>query len=281
MSEQQQRLQGRVAVITGAGSGIGAETARLFAAHGAQVVVADMRGDEGRAVAASIGSPAEAFECNVSDPANVEALIRFATERFGRLDVLFNNAGFGGAIGPIESTRLEDYELTFDVLLKGVFLGMKYAAPVMKAQGAGSIISTASVAAITGGGSPHLYGVAKAGVIKLTETVALELGAQGVRVNCICPGIISTPLAAGRPDAGEEAFEKLRANLGDQQPIGRVGEPTDIAHAALFLASDESTFVTGHALVVDGGYSAGPAWNAWPRWMTEDRPLKMYRPSGR
>ena len=127
----------------------------------------------------------------------------------------------------------------------------------MKAQGAGSIINTASVAALVGGGSPHLYGVAKAAVIKLTQTVALELGAHGIRVNCICPGIIETPLAAGRPDPGEAALEKLRA-AGPTQPIGRIGVPDDIAQAALYLAGDHSTFVTGHALIVDGGWSAGP-----------------------
>jgi len=275
------RLKGKVAVITGAGSGIGAETAHLFAAEGAKVLVADMRAEYGEKVAAEIGGPAVFQAADVSREADVRAMIETAAERWGRIDVLFNNAGFGGAIGPIESTSSEDFDITFDVLLKGVFFGMKHVAPIMKAQRAGSIISTSSVAATIGGGSPHLYAVAKAAVIKLTETVALELGAQGIRVNCICPGFIATPLAAGHPDAGEEALDELREGIGRSQPIGRLGEPRDIAQAALYLASDDSTFVTGHAMVVDGGVNAGPAWDQWPRWMTEPRPLRMYRPKGR
>ncbi len=275
------RLEGKVAVITGAGSGIGAETARLFADEGANVLVTDMRAEHAEKVAADIGTAAACLAVDVSREADVRVMVETAMSRWGRIDVLFNNAGFGGAIGPIESTSSEDYDITFDVLLKGVFLGMKYVAPVMKEQRAGSIISTASIAATIGGGSPHLYAVAKAAVIKLTETVSLELGAQGVRVNCICPGFIATPLAAGHPDAGEESFDKLREGIGRSQPIGRLGEPRDIAQAALYLASDDSTFVTGHALVVDGGVNAGPAWDQWPKWMTEPRPLKMYRPRGR
>lgn len=275
------QLADRVAVITGGGSGIGAETARRFAAEGARVLVADMDGERAEAVAKSLGERGAFAPVDVSRPDDVRRMIGQASDSWGRLDVLFNNAGFGGAIGPIESTSIEDFDVTFDVLLKGVFLGIKYAAPVMKRQQSGSIISTASIAAFMGGGSPHLYAVAKAAVIKLTETVALELGADGIRVNCICPGFIATRLAAGHPDAGEEQLDELRARIGDAQPIGRVGEPADIANAALWLASDEASFVTGHALVVDGGAVQGPAWNAWPEWMTQDRPLKMYRPEGR
>jgi NAD(P)-dependent dehydrogenase (short-subunit alcohol dehydrogenase family) len=275
------RLEGKVAVITGAGSGIGAETARLFVQHGCRVLVADMRADAAEQVAAELGDAAAAVRVDVSRESEVAAMIAGAVERWGRLDVLFNNAGFGGAIGPIESTSLDDFDITFDVLLKGVFLGMKYAAPQMKAQRAGSIISTSSVAAYINGGSPHLYGVAKAAVIKLTESVALELGAYGVRVNCICPGFIATPLAVGRPDADAAAHDRLRESVGSAQPIGRLGEPADIANAALYLAGDESTFVTGHAMVVDGGVKAGPSWDRWPKWMTEDRALKMYRPEDR
>jgi NAD(P)-dependent dehydrogenase (short-subunit alcohol dehydrogenase family) len=274
------RLRDQVAVITGAGSGIGAETARLFAEEGAKVLVADMRGDRAGEVADTLDR-AVAAEVDVSREDDVRRMIDTAVEHWGRLDVLFNNAGFGGAIGPIGSTSVEDYDITFDVLLKGVFLGMKHAAPIMKEQKRGSIVNTASVAAFTSGSSPHLYGAAKAAVVKLTESVALELGADGIRINCICPGVIATPLAAGHPDAGAEDLDRLRAGLAGSQPIGRLGEPRDIAQAALFLASDESTFVTGHALVVDGGFKAGPAWHRWPKWMTEDRPLRMYRPTGR
>ena len=131
------------------------------------------------------------------------------------------------------------------------------------------------------GFSPHLYAIAKAAVVKLTETVSLELAASGVRVNCICPGFIATPLAAGHPDAGEEGIQRVRELAKDLQPLGRVGEAQDIANAALFLASDEASFVTGHSLVVDGGIIAGRPWDQWASWMKEERPIKMYRPPGR
>ena len=275
------RLKDKVAIITGASSGIGAESARLFAENGARVLIADMQEELGREVAKSIGEAAAFQRVDVSSEIDVCEMIEAATERWGTVDVLFNNAGFGGAIGPIESTSLADYEVTFDVLLKGVFLGMKYVAPVMKRQRSGSIINTASIAAYLGGASPHLYGVAKAAVVKLTETVSLELGAVGIRVNCICPGFIATPLAAGHVEPTDDELSQLRREAGPLQPIGRIGEPADIAHAALFLASDESTFVTGHSLVVDGGLTAGPAWSQWPEWMTQNRPLKMYRPLDR
>lgn len=274
-------LEGQVAIITGAGSGIGAETARLFVAHGAQVLIADMRAEAGQAVASEIGDAARFIKVDVSSEKDIKMMIDYACAEWGRLDCLFNNAGFGGALGPIESTSVEDFDITFDVLLKGVFLGMKHAAPVMKRQQAGSIISTASVAGLMNGISPHLYGVAKAGVIKLTESVSLELAEHRVRVNCICPGFIATPLAAGRPDTDGARLDKLRQVVADSQPMGRMGEARDIANAALFLASDDSAFITGQALVVDGGYGAGPKWSTWPDWITSYHPLKMYRPEGR
>jgi len=275
------RLAGRVAIVTGAASGIGAATAKRFVGEGAKVVVADMQDELGRRVADELGPQAFFHHVDVSSENQVRAMIAAAKDHWGRVDVLFNNAGFGGAIGPIESTSLDEYEITFDVLLKGVFLGIKHVAPLMKKQGSGSIINTASVAALRSGYSPHLYAVAKAAVVKLTESVSLELGQAGVRVNCICPGFIATPLAAGRPDAGEAGLDRVRNDFGAMQPIGRAGEAEDIANAALYLASDESSFVTGQALVVDGGITAGPPWNRWPKWMTESRPIKMYRPKGR
>jgi NAD(P)-dependent dehydrogenase (short-subunit alcohol dehydrogenase family) len=201
--------------------------------------------------------------------------------RWGRLDCIFNNAGFGGALGPIESTSVEDFDITFDVLVKGPFLGMKHAAPVMKRQGFGSILSTASVAGLQTGHSPHLYSVAKAAVIHLTRSVALELGAHGIRVNCICPGIIATPLAAGRTNVSDAGLAKMKEALGKTQALGRIGDPEDIARAAVWLASDESSFVTGHAQVVDGGAFAGRPWSRQGDWITQPRPIKMYRPEGR
>ena len=176
------------------------------------MLIADLDQAKGAALATELGAAAAFLRTDVSKEEDIAAMIaRETTDRFGRIDVLFNNAGFGGALGPIESTSVADYDLTMDVLLKSVFLGMKHAAPLMKAQRSGSIVSTASVAGLRAGYAPHLYSVAKAAVIHLTKTVALELGEHGVRVNAICPGFIATPLAAGRPDADESQIEQMRA----------------------------------------------------------------------
>jgi NAD(P)-dependent dehydrogenase (short-subunit alcohol dehydrogenase family) len=281
------RLDGKVAVITGGASGIGAATAELFIAEGASVVIGDMQNEVGEETAGRLGDRCAFLPCDVTKEAQVAALIDEATNQFGRLDVVFNNAGFGGAMGPIQSISSEDWDITFDVLLKGVFYGMKYAAPVLKAQESGSIISTASIAGLGGGVGAHLYNVAKASVIQLTTTVANELAEQNVRVNCICPGFIATPLYAGKPlgtagrEAAEKTLEKARVASVDAQPMHRMGEPLDIAKAALFLASDDSEWITGHALVVDGGFRAGKPWRKQAKWLTEPHPIRLYRPEDR
>jgi NAD(P)-dependent dehydrogenase (short-subunit alcohol dehydrogenase family) len=275
------RLEGKVAAITGGASGIGAGTVRRFVEEGAKVLIADLDTDKGTALAAELGAATAFLRTDVSKEEDVAAMIAETTDRWGRIDVLFNNAGFGGALGPIESTSLADYDLTMDVLVKSVFLGMKHVAPVMKAQGSGSIISTASVAGLRVGYAPHLYSVAKCAVIHLTKTVAMELGEQGIRVNAICPGFIATPLAAGRPDADESQIEQLRAAGASSQVLGRVGEPRDIANMALFLASDDSEWITGREFVVDGGFEAGPPWSRWPRFARMERPIRHHRPPDR
>ena len=275
------KLDGKVALVTGGASGIGAATVRLFAAEGARVVIADMQDDKGQDVARALGADGAFVHVNVTLEAEVQAAVETAVERWGRLDCLFNNAGFGGALGPIESTSVEEYDMTFDVLLKGVFLGIKHAAPVMKRQRAGSILSTASVAGIEAGVGPHLYSVAKAGVIHLTKSVALELGEYGIRANCICPGAIVTPLAVGRPAPTERQVEGLRRGAADMHALGRVGEPEEIARAALWLASDDASFVTGQALAVDGGITAGRPWRALPEFQRTPHPIRMYRVPGR
>ncbi len=275
------RLEGQVAIITGGASGIGAATVRLFVAEGARVLIADTQEDRGKELAESLGAAATFRRVDVTLEEDVRGVVDEAADRWGRLDCMYNNAGFGGALGPIESTTVEDFDITFDVLVKGVFLGIKHAARVMRPQGKGSIISTASVAGLQTGYSPHLYSVAKAAVIHLTRSVALELGEAGIRVNCICPGIIATPLAAGRTNATEEQLVKLRKSLGRSQVLGRIGDPEDIAQAALWLASDESSFVTGAAQVVDGGAFAGRPWSKQGDWITQPRPIRMYRPAGR
>ncbi len=275
------RLEGRTAIITGGASGIGAASVRLFVDEGARVLIADMQEERGEELAKELGDAAVFRRVDVTREEDVRGAVEEAAKRWDRLDCMFNNAGFGGALGPIESTSVEEFELTFDVLLKGVFLGIKHAAPLMRRQGQGSIISTASVAGLKTGESPHLYSVAKAAVIHLTRSVALELGEAGIRVNCICPGIVATPLAAGRTDVSDAGLAKLGAALAGAQALGRVGQPEDIARAALWLASDESSWVTGTAQVVDGGAFAGRPWSRQADWITRERRIKLYRPEGR
>ena len=245
------------------------------------MLIADLDEAKGDALAADLGGAAAFLRTDVSKEEDIAAMVVETTDRFGRIDVLFNNAGFGGALGPIESTTVDDYDLTMDVLLKSVFLGMKHVTPLMKAQGSGSIISTASVAGIRAGYAPHLYSVAKSAVIHLTRTVALELGEHGIRVNAICPGFIATPLAFGRPDADESQIDQMREAGAASQVLGRVGEPVDIANMALFLASDESEWITGREFVVDGGFEAGPPWSRWPKFARLERPIRHHRPPDR
>lgn len=251
------RLDGKVAVITGAASGIGAATAERFCREGAAVVVADLNAAGGEAVVEACraaGGRAAFARVDVCEEEQVRAAMARAETDFGRLDIVFNNAGLGGAVGAIETLSVEDWDRTLAVLLRGVFLGIKHAVPRLRAAGGGSIISTASVAGLRGGAGPHPYSAAKAGVINLTRSVALELAKDHIRVNCICPGGIHTPLLSNRFPGGAEGLTPLLAML---QPIPRAGYPEDIAAMATFLASDESSFVTGTAMVVDGGFTAG------------------------
>lgn len=269
------RLDGKVAVITGGASGMGEATVRRFADEGARVVIADVQDARGEKLADTLAGTAVYQRTDVSQEADVQAAVQRALDEFGRLDCMFNNAGFGGASGPIDEILVDEYDYTMNVLLRGVFLGMKHAVPSMKRQGSGSIISTASVAGLAGGRGPHIYSAAKAAVVNLTRSVAVELGPANIRVNCICPGGIATPLLAGgimgdRNNA--EAIEQIKPMLAQFQPIKRSGVGDDIANAALWLASDESTFVSGHALVVDGALMAGPM----TLWGREE--ARQYRP---
>ena len=278
------RLDGKVAVITGGASGIGAATATLFVREGARVLIADLQDAAAEVFAESLGPNATSIRANVAVEADVAAAIRAAVEKWGRLDILYNNAGFGGAMGPIEETSVEDYDLTMNVLLKSVFLGIKHASPIMKAQGSGSIVNTASVCAFEAGIGNQLYSVAKAGVVMMTKAAALEMAEFDVRVNAVCPGYIATPLAAGRPvstsdpERVELALSRLRENNSDNQPIARSGEPEDIANMVLFLASDESRWVTGQAMVVDGGLLAGRPWRKLRPRVREHGEISIYRP---
>jgi NAD(P)-dependent dehydrogenase (short-subunit alcohol dehydrogenase family) len=267
------RLEGKVAVITGGASGIGEGTVRLFAAEGARVVIADVQDGSGERLASDLGGSAVYQHTDVASESDIRAAIALATKEFGRLDCIFNNAGIVGAIGPIEDTPVEEYDRTMAVLLRSVFLGMKHAAPIMKAQRSGSIISTASVAGIQAGDGPHVYATAKAAIVHLTRSAALELSEHNVRVNCICPGGIATPLLTGALPAGVDALEAVKATLSQLQPIPRAGLPEDIAQAALWLAGDDSTFVSGHALVVDGAMTAGRRWSQQPPAFRDHTPM--------
>ncbi len=278
------RLAGRVAVVTGAASGIGAATAQRLVADGAKVLLADIQDDVGESLAASIGDAAAYRHCNVASEDEVAATIGEAVERWGGLDILHNNAGFGGVSGPIETTTAQGWASTMDVLLTSVFFGTKHAAPVMRAGGGGSIINTASVCGLQAGIGSHVYTVAKHGVIGLTKSTALELAEHNIRVNAVCPGYIATSLAAGRArsevDESEmqQRLERAREWGGNAQPMERMGEPEDIAAAVAWLASDDSAWVTGTAQTVDGGLMAGRAWRKLPRAITEDRPVRLYAP---
>jgi NAD(P)-dependent dehydrogenase (short-subunit alcohol dehydrogenase family) len=253
------RLQHKVAVITGGASGMGLATAHRFLHEGARVVIADYNATAGAAVVEDLAR--EGYEESVSfvqtDVAreqDIEAMLAHAESCFGGLDILFNNAGVGGAIGPLTETAVEDWDYTFDVLAKGVFLGIKHGARMMRSVGrGGSIINTASIAGLSGDGGPLVYSAAKAAVINLTQSAAVELAPDRIRVNAICPGFIATPLAdGGDPEATRRAFAKV-------QPWPEYGTGEHIAGAALFLASDDAAFVTGEKLVVDGGLTAaGP-----------------------
>ena len=253
------RLAGKTAVITGGASGMGKTTALRFLAEGANVVIADFNHETGAGViahATELGFAENVLfiPTDVAVESDVEAALNAALETYGRLDIVFNNAGVGGAIGPLTETTTASWDYTMDVVAKGVFLGIKHAAAIMRAQGAGgSIINTASIAALSGDAGPLVYSAAKAAVVSMTKSAAVELAADHIRVNAICPGFIATPLAdGGKPERAKESFSRA-------QPWPEYGQGDHIAGAALFFACDDSIFVTGDALVVDGGLTAaGP-----------------------
>ncbi len=256
------KLEGKVAVVTGGASGIGAGIARRFVTEGARVVIGDISDEEGEAVAGSLGEEARYRHCDVMSEDEIAALVQGAPEEFGRLDIMVNNAGAIGARGSILDITVDEWDATISLLLRSSFLGMHHAGRVLVAQGeGGSIINTASIAAHAPGNGPHAYGTAKAGVVHLTQRVALELGEHRIRVNAICPGGIVTPLVLGAVGAGPEDVGNIEEIVATVRPYPRAGKPDDVAATAAWLASDDGEFVTGQAITVDGGESVGPKWS--------------------
>lgn len=242
------RLKDKVAIITGGASGIGEATARRFVQEGAKVTIADMNVEKGEAFVKELGDAAIFVQTNVTDEANVENMVAKTVDAFGKVDILFNNAGIGD-LQPTDELSFSDWQKTISVNLDGVFLVAKHAIRAMKKNGSGSIINTASILGHVGDAQVASYAASKGAVANLTRALAIEFAQDNIRVNAVCPGYIVTPLIDQLDDAAREY-------LVTQHPIGRLGKPEEIANAVLFLASDEASFVTGANLLVDGGYTA-------------------------
>jgi NAD(P)-dependent dehydrogenase (short-subunit alcohol dehydrogenase family) len=250
-------LQGQVALITGGASGIGEATVRMFVREGARVVIADIQDERGERIAKELGDAAIFQHTNVSLEDSIAVAVDRAVSEFGRLDCVFANAGIVGAVGPIDQIPAEEFDATMGINLRGVFLCMKHAARIMKPQKSGSILCTSSIAGLRGGLGPHVYATAKAALIGLTRNVAAELATYGVRVNCIAPGNMVTEMIAGLVTGDPDKVSDLQEGMASVSTIpGRAGQASDIAHAAVYLASAAGGFVNGHTLVVDAGLTA-------------------------
>lgn len=255
------RLDGKVAVITGGCSGIGLGAVELFVAEGARVVAADLQEDKGAILEQRFPDKVRFSRCDVTDEAQIAATVALAREAFGGLDILFNNAGHGGAPNGVADMTAQAWDATFALLLRGPMLGMKHALPLMQARGGGSVINTASIAGLQAGFGPLAYSTAKCAVIHLTRCAAAELSPRKIRVNAICPGLIATSIFGASMGLPREVADQMAARVAEVgpkiQPIPKSGLPEDIARAALYLASDDSEFVTGTHIVVDGGLTIG------------------------
>ena len=260
MEQRKPRFEGKVALITGAASGQGRAAALLFAEEGARVVVSDVNGDGAEEVAGEIkssGGEAVAVATDVSREVEVKAMIEAAIEAFGRLDVLFNNAGVGYSaadrftMASVVETPEEDWDAVLAINLKGVAMGCKHAIPVMERQGGGAIVNNASINALVGLSGADAYTAAKGGVVSLTRVLAVDWGPKGIRVNCMCPGGVDTPMIA--PAIADEA---VLGFMRESTPLGRLARPEETARVALFLASEEASYLNGAVFPVDGGWTA-------------------------
>jgi NAD(P)-dependent dehydrogenase (short-subunit alcohol dehydrogenase family) len=260
------RLAGKVALITGGCSGIGLGTVELFLSEGASVIAADVQDAKGEMLGKRFPDALRYGHCDVTNEDDIEAACVLAKEAFGGLDILFNNAGHAGAPGGVEAMTVEGWDAVFALLVRGPALGMKHARPLMLERGGGSIINTASIAGLQAGWGPLAYSTAKGAVIHMSRCAAAELSPHKIRVNAICPGLIATSIfgvALGMPrDGADQLAAMVAQNAAVAQPIPKAGLPADIAAAALYLACDDSLFVTGTHVVVDGGITVG-ARHAW------------------
>jgi NAD(P)-dependent dehydrogenase (short-subunit alcohol dehydrogenase family) len=267
------RFAGKVAVVTGAASGIGKAAVLKLAGEGAHVFAADIDEAGGKALAEQSNGKIDFIRCDVTVPADIEALMNAAAAKAGGIDIVFNNAAAGGDRAPIDEITPEGWDRTMDLVLKSVAMGIRYAAPHMKHRpstrsGGASIVNTASVAALGAGYSPTAYAVAKAGVLHLTKVAATDLAQYGIRVNAICPGFINTNIFTASLDVPGELKTQANAVIAQMsasaQPVARGGQPEDIANAVAYLASEESSFMTGTHMLVDGGLTIGQR-HAWDK----------------
>ena len=271
------RLKDKVAIITGATSGIGYRTAEIFADEGARLLLAARREDKGKALADKLGGDVHFVKTDVTKEEDIKAMINAAVDRWGRVDCLFNNASSGSPGDPVDQLSFEQFQTAMDLQAGSVFLGIKYAVAVMKQNGGGSIINNASIAGIGVGYGSMLYSAGKAAVIHMTRCLAIELGEFRIRLNCISPGGVMTPifLGAKQKELSEEetqaTVDRLAKVYDEQIPLRRAGKPDDIAWAAVYLAADESQQVSGENMIVDAGTSLGrnkqyqAQWAAWRR----------------